>query len=370
MDKFWQVNAEAGTNGKRVTVLLYGDITMYPNWYQEDRSAFEIAEELKAQGPIEHISARINSPGGSAFGGLAIANVLRNWPAPVTTHVDGIAASAASMIFMAGDERVMPPNTLLFLHNPSTGLYGYSSDLRKAADELDTIREAMLSTYTEPSGLTDEQVIELLDGETFLTASKAKELGLATMIERMPVAASLSGERVVMNGFEFEPQRYHMTITDEIKALLAAGAQDIVPDSAADDTDGTADTAPADDQPDVAAAAIARTERAEEQARIIAAERERISAILTLGEEIPGAHELARAAAYESAMTPAEFALAAHQDPAVRNARRVQDRAADAAESGANDIIAAAPARIHEPAASGVRKTSAFAKYWPFGKNG
>ena len=125
-NRYWQISSQAGANGKaRVTLLLYGLITMWPDdWYAEDKSPLDIAEELKAVGEIEDITVRINSPGGSAFGGLAIANLLRSWPAPVTTCVDGLAGSAASIIFAAGDQRVMPSNTLLFVHRASGAAWG------------------------------------------------------------------------------------------------------------------------------------------------------------------------------------------------------------------------------------------------------
>ena len=219
LNKYWQVKAEAGTEGKqRVTLLFYGDISMYPNWYEEDKSAQEIANELKgvaAQGEIEHITVRINSPGGSAFGGLAISNILRAWPAPVTTHVDGLAGSAASLIFAAGDERVMPANTLLFIHNPLNGIYGYAADMRKMADTLDQIAGAVAATYKEITGLSDEEIKALMDGETWMNATQAKEMGFATSIDRIPVAASLRGKEVTINGVTFNPADKKLTLPED-----------------------------------------------------------------------------------------------------------------------------------------------------------
>ena len=260
--KFWEIKAEAGSapGKQRVTLLFYGDITMYPvGYFKEDRSPYEIAEELKTiatEGEIEHITARINSPGGSAFGGLAIGNLLRNWPAPVTTHVDGLAGSAATLIFAAGDERVMAPNTLLFVHRASTYGWGNAADLAKVAEDLKTIDTAILSTYKEISNLPDEQLKELMDGESFISAPQAKEWGFATSIDRIPIAASMAGPKLRVNGLEFDPAAYHMTLTDDVRAALltdeaqaAADAQNTLPTPPATDGTPTADGADADEAP-------------------------------------------------------------------------------------------------------------------------
>ncbi len=364
MDKFWQMRAEAGSAGQRVTVLFYGDISFYPSWYEEDRSPYEIAEELKAYGSIEHITARFNSPGGSAHAGLAIGNMLRSWPAPVTTYVDGLAASAASMIFMAGDERVMPSNTLLYLHNPMTWAAGFATDLRKAADELDVMREAMIATYAEPSGLSAEHVAELVDADGYITAQRALELGLATSIERQPVTASMSDTRVVMNGLAFDPRKYRMVIPAEIKALFpAASAEE---EAAVEDVELPAADEPAPvEEAEAEDAPVGESSLADETpASPEAAERERIQGILALAAAIPGSEALAQRAAYEEPMTVEAFALAAHTDPGVVHARQLAVRSLDAVESGVNGVHA-----DHvPPGGSGAKRQPIAKRFWPWGK--
>lgn len=253
LKRFWNMKAEAGATGKqRVTLMLYGDISMYPNWYQEDKSAQEIAEELKSYGEIEHIDVRINSPGGSVWGGLAIANILKSWPAPVTTHVDGLAGSAASLIFAAGDERVMPSNTLLFVHNvmqPIMYETFYAKDLRKLADDLDAISEAAVATYKEASTLSEEDIRGLMDKESFISAKQAMEYGMATSIDRTPIAASLHGQQLKVNGLEFDPKQCGITLTEEMRAAMEVVAEDdtTVDAGAEQDTDTAAATSSPDD---------------------------------------------------------------------------------------------------------------------------
>ncbi len=124
------------------------------------------------------------------FEGLAIFNLLKTHQARKIVYVDGTAASIASVIAMSGDEIVMPDNSTMFIHNPMGMAYGYSKDLRKTADELDKIKIALTTAYRR-TGLDDEHIAQLMEDETLLLASEAKELGFAdTVIEAIPMAAS------------------------------------------------------------------------------------------------------------------------------------------------------------------------------------
>ena len=132
----------------------------------------------------DEIHVRINSPGGSVFEGIGIGNVLKDSPANVIIRVDGIAASAASVIAMAGDRIEMPANTMLMIHNPQTIAMGESKDLRKTADVLDTIQDVLAETYAERGNKNKKHFINLMNEETWLTADQAVELGLADVVIR------------------------------------------------------------------------------------------------------------------------------------------------------------------------------------------
>jgi ATP-dependent Clp endopeptidase proteolytic subunit ClpP len=141
-------------------------------------------DELKALGPAAELTVRINSPGGSVFDGVAIYNALKRHEAAVTVWIDGIAASIASMIAMAGDEVVMPENAMLVLHDPSGLGAGTASDMRAMAEALDRMKAGMVAAYRDKSGRDDAEIEALLAAETWLSAQEALELGLADRIEQ------------------------------------------------------------------------------------------------------------------------------------------------------------------------------------------
>jgi ATP-dependent Clp protease, protease subunit len=140
-------------------------------------------DELKALGPVTELSVRINSPGGSVFDGLAIYNALKRHEARVTVWIDGIAASIASMIAMAGDEVVMPENAMLMLHDPSGLVMGTASDMRAMAEALDKMKAGLVAAYRYKSGSDDAEIEALMAAETWLSAQEAVALGLADRVD-------------------------------------------------------------------------------------------------------------------------------------------------------------------------------------------
>lgn len=125
------------------------------------------------------INVEINSPGGDVFAGLAIYNMLRSSGKEILVKVMGVAASAASLIAMAGDKIVMPKNTFMMVHNPWSFAMGNADELRETADTLDKIGASLLSTYVARTGKTEDEIAPLLAKDTWLTADEAKELGFA-----------------------------------------------------------------------------------------------------------------------------------------------------------------------------------------------
>jgi ATP-dependent protease ClpP protease subunit len=140
-------------------------------------------DELKALGPVGELTVRINSPGGSVFDGVAIYNALKRHGAAITVWIDGIAASIASMIAMAGDEVVMPENAMLVLHDPSGLVAGTAADMRAMAEALDRMKAGMVAAYRDKSGRDDAEIEALMRDETWLSAQEAVALGLADRVE-------------------------------------------------------------------------------------------------------------------------------------------------------------------------------------------
>lgn len=164
------------------TINIYGDITSW-EWFDNDISAATLSRQLEALGDVDQIDVYINSYGGEVAEGLAIYNALRRHKAKVITHCDGFACSIASVIFMAGDERVMNESSLLMIHNAWTSISGNAEELRKQADDLEKISQASVEAYKAHSSLSEEEIKELMDAETWILPSEAAEYGFATRID-------------------------------------------------------------------------------------------------------------------------------------------------------------------------------------------
>ena len=164
-------------------LYIYGDITSW-EWLESDVSSYTLSQEIRALEGVTQINVYINSYGGEVAEGLAIYNMLKRRPAKVTTYADGFACSIASVIFMAGDERVMSDASLLMIHNAWTYTVGNADDLRKEADDLETITQASISAYMSGVSITQDELKELLDNETWLTPQEALEKGFATSVAK------------------------------------------------------------------------------------------------------------------------------------------------------------------------------------------
>jgi len=141
-------------------------------------------DELKALGPVAELTVLINSPGGSVFDGVAIYNALKRHDARVMVWIDGIAASIASMVAMAGDEIVMPKNAMLMIHDPSGLVMGTAADMHIMAEALDKMKAGMVAAYRDKSGRDDAEIEAIMAAETWLSAQEAVELGLADRVEQ------------------------------------------------------------------------------------------------------------------------------------------------------------------------------------------
>jgi ATP-dependent Clp endopeptidase proteolytic subunit ClpP len=136
------------------------------------------------------IDLHINSPGGEVFDGLTIYNLIKQHPANVTTYIDGLAASIASVIALAGDKVVMAENALFMIHDPWAMAMGSAEELRKKADTLDKVGGSLVATYTEKTGKPVSEIAELMSAETWMSADEAQLLGFVDQIgDRMDMAA-------------------------------------------------------------------------------------------------------------------------------------------------------------------------------------
>lgn len=186
-------------------------------------SAKQFAMQLQSLGDIKNISVRIHSPGGDVFEGMAIYNLLDRHPAHITMRIDGLAASMASVIAMAGDVVIMPENAMLMVHKPWGIQGGDADEMRRYADLLDKVEETLLSAYTKKTGMSREEIAKMLEDETWLNGTEAVEKGFSdSVIEPLQAVACLNSKR--LQDFENMPEK--------LKALLKPRAQAPAPSSA------------------------------------------------------------------------------------------------------------------------------------------
>lgn len=176
-------------------IYIYGDIG--DHWDADGITAKKFVKELNAL-KVATAHLHINSPGGNVFDGSTIYNALRQHKARVVTHIDGLAASAASLVAMAGDEIWISGNAFIMIHNPWTFVAGDSKALRRTAEDLDLLVDMFARTYTSRArGKTDyEAMLAYMDNETWFSAEDAVSAGLADIItEPLEMAAKFDLDR-------------------------------------------------------------------------------------------------------------------------------------------------------------------------------
>lgn len=174
------------SKGAKGEVFIYDDI----GGFWSDITAKTFTDELKALGKITDLDVRINSGGGSVFDGVAIYNAIKRHPAKVTVHIDGLAASIASVVAMAGDTIRMADNAFLMIHDPWTMTTGTADDLRDMANTLDKVAGSLTDVYVDKTGLDKDQVIAMMADETWMTSTEARDLGFVDEVtEEMAIAA-------------------------------------------------------------------------------------------------------------------------------------------------------------------------------------
>lgn len=182
MKQWYAIQAKAGE--KRAKINIYEQIG--ESFWEEGISAKNFIAELDAL-DVDAIDLHINSPGGSVFDGTAIYNSLKAHKANVIVTVDGIAASIASVIVMAGDTVRMPENAMLMIHDPYGMAVGSSSVMRKAADTLEKIKDGIVSIYANKTKKDRAEIQQMMADETWISANEAVELGFADVVVDRPV---------------------------------------------------------------------------------------------------------------------------------------------------------------------------------------
>ena len=198
MKKFWKWKNEAA---EERTLFLNGVIAE-ESWFEDEVTPQLFKEELMSGSG--NVTLWINSPGGDCIAAAQIYNMLTEYRGKVTVKIDGIAASAASVIAMAGDEVLVSPVSTMMIHNPATIAFGDHTDMQKAIDMLNEVKESIINAYAIKTGLSRSKLSHLMDAETWMNANKALELGFVDGIigkteDSMDLSAVLFSCKAVNN---------------------------------------------------------------------------------------------------------------------------------------------------------------------------
>lgn len=201
--RFWEF--KAANKEKNAALMIYGDISN-ESWWGDEVTPKQFKQEL--DGVSGDIDIYINSGGGDVFAGNTIYNMLKRHEGKKTVHIDGIAASIASIIAMAGDEIIMPENAMMMIHNAWSYVCGDKQKMRRLADEMEKIDGMLAGVYAARGTKTAEEYAVLMDEETWFTAEEALENGLIDRIDEQKIVASMNGDFLCANGEQFDLNRY------------------------------------------------------------------------------------------------------------------------------------------------------------------
>lgn len=279
---FWKFKNEA--ESEEAELLLYGELSN-ESWYGDEVTPQQFHDDLIACGG-KNLAVHINSPGGDVFAAQAIYTQLKNYPGKVTMYIDGMCASAATIIACAGDSVVMPSNTIYMIHNPKSAMLGYfdAPQLDKISASLGAVKQTIVNVYMArvQGNLSEVQVKHKMDSEEWMTADTAKSYGFVDEItEAIPIENRWEGDVLIVNSVSCKLDRFKnaaklreildgniekrsdFTMTDseivkKIKNMFGMGASQ---------------------QPETPAAPQQKNEAGGDKEAIIAEERQRVAAL-------------------------------------------------------------------------------------------
>ena len=219
--KFWQIKNEVNGNSE---ILLYGPIAGESSWWGDEVTPLSFAEDLESLNGKD-VTVRINSSGGDVFAAHAIHNQLMAYKGKVTVVIDGLAASAATIIAIAGDRIIMPSNALFMIHNPAIGLSDYygAEELAKAVDALNAIKDSIVAAYRKRCKVSADELAAMMDAETWMGAAECLEKGFVDEINGS-VTPVLNGSSLIVNSVQFDTCKFKNQ--DALKACINKKEED------------------------------------------------------------------------------------------------------------------------------------------------
>ncbi|EAD6939080.1 Clp protease ClpP [Listeria monocytogenes] len=204
--KFSCFNFKKDTESNTAEIDIYGDIVADGyQWYESDITSFDFKKDLDALGDVSKIYVNINSNGGFVYEGQAIYNQLVRHPAQIHVRIDGMAASIASVIAMAGDIIEMPANAQMMIHEPAGGAFGNKSDLESAIRALDASKQSIIAAYKTHTILEVSEIESMMAEEKWMSGQEAYELGFATLVTN-PLQQVALAKSPVTNTFRNVPE--------------------------------------------------------------------------------------------------------------------------------------------------------------------
>ncbi len=338
--RFW--NFVADQEGNTAELLLYGEISDY-SWYGDEITPAEFNNDLKTLGAVDEITVRINSGGGDVFAAVAIYTRLKEHKAKITVKIDGWCASAATIIAMAGDTIEISVGGIFMIHDPAAGVLGYykADELKKIADELETIKQSIVNCYMTVSDKSEEEIKSLMTDETWYTGQEAVEAGFCTAVMFTEVQTEVEdAEKVIVNSIPISISGFH-TVP---KGLLGyANSHNNKPnaENSKEDKKMTLEELKKD-HPEVANAyknEIMAGMGGTDQTAAVDAERARIKAIDEI--TLPGFEDMANKAKYEEPISAEAFAMQIVAAQKKAGKSFLNDREDDIEDSGVKDVTPA-----------------------------
>lgn len=345
-DRFWQIKNQVNGSGE---ILLYAPIASSRSWFNDTVTPQEFVRDLESLNGKD-VTVRINSGGGDVFAAHAIHNQLVAYKGRVTVIIDGLAASAATIVAMAGQKIIMPSNSMMMIHNPAIGMDDYytAEDLQKYVDALTAIKGSIVAAYKKRCKLSSEELEILMDAETWMGAQECLDKGFADEINGS-IETVLNGNTLIINSAKYDLTAYKNAASikncinekeknmSKLEEILDSLGLKIVDSPKAQNTTVQVAT-PVSPQPTDNSAAIEAA---------VAAERQRIVDLEALDSGDNAAVKAIINQAKADGKTVAEvqpYIDAVKTVPAAQNAaqRAVADMIADNKDSGADGIASGA----------------------------
>lgn len=336
---FWTFRAAAEENAAP-ELILYGDIAS-ETWWGDEVTPRQFTEELDALGAVPEIVVRINSGGGDVFAANAIYTRLKDNAAKITVKIDGWAASAATIVAMAGDVIEIPGNGVFMVHDPSMGLLGYfnEADLVKLTDEIKVIKQSIVNGYALKTGKPADEIASIMAAETWYDGKQAVEAGFCDKLMFEDAETTVeNGAKIVVNSVSLDLNRYpNMTISllNRLTARTPGGFSNTItqntPKRSEESMDGIKDIKTVDG---LKAAFPDLTKQIEDAA--VDAERKRIQDIEDVA--IAGFETIVNDAKFKNPISAGDVAKAIVAEQKKQGGKYIQDRDDDAVKSGAGKV--------------------------------